>query len=40
VRRIEAEVRTLRSIYDEHAGLQDRFQTTASSLPNSPRGSA
>ena len=25
---IEAEVRTLRAIYDEHAGLQDRFQTT------------
>ena len=25
---IEVEVRTLRSIYDEHAGLQDRFQTT------------
>jgi Ni,Fe-hydrogenase III large subunit/Ni,Fe-hydrogenase III component G len=25
---IEAEVRRLRSIYDEHAGLQDRFQST------------
>jgi Ni,Fe-hydrogenase III large subunit/Ni,Fe-hydrogenase III component G len=25
---IEREVRSLRSIYDEHAGLQDRFQTT------------
>lgn len=25
---IEREVRTLRSIYDEHAGLQDRFMTT------------
>jgi Ni,Fe-hydrogenase III large subunit/Ni,Fe-hydrogenase III component G len=25
---IEAEVRALRAIYDEHAGLQDRFQTT------------
>jgi Ni,Fe-hydrogenase III large subunit/Ni,Fe-hydrogenase III component G len=25
---IESEVRTLRAIYDEHAGLQDRFQTT------------
>ena len=25
---VEAEVRRLRSIYDEHAGLQDRFQTT------------
>jgi Ni,Fe-hydrogenase III large subunit/Ni,Fe-hydrogenase III component G len=25
---IEGEVRTLRAIYDEHAGLQDRFQTT------------
>jgi Ni,Fe-hydrogenase III large subunit len=25
---IESEVRTLRAIYDEHAGLQDRFMTT------------
>jgi Ni,Fe-hydrogenase III large subunit/Ni,Fe-hydrogenase III component G len=25
---IEGEVRALRAIYDEHAGLQDRFQTT------------
>jgi Ni,Fe-hydrogenase III large subunit/Ni,Fe-hydrogenase III component G len=25
---VEREVRVLRSIYDEHAGLQDRFQTT------------
>ncbi len=25
---LEAEVRTLRGIYDEHAGLQDRFMTT------------
>jgi Ni,Fe-hydrogenase III large subunit len=25
---IEGEVRSLRAIYDEHAGLQDRFQTT------------
>ena len=30
---IEAEVRTLRSIYDEHAGLQDRFQTTGIVTP-------
>ena len=30
---IEAEVRTLRSIYDEHAGLQDRFITTGTVTP-------
>ncbi len=30
---IEAEVRTLRAIYDEHAGLQDRFQTTGAVAP-------
>jgi Ni,Fe-hydrogenase III large subunit/Ni,Fe-hydrogenase III component G len=27
-RAVESEVRRLRAIYDEHAGLQDRFQTT------------
>jgi len=30
---IEGEVRTLRTIYDEHAGLQDRFQTTGIVTP-------
>jgi len=30
---IEGEVRTLRAIYDEHAGLQDRFQTTGIVTP-------
>jgi Ni,Fe-hydrogenase III large subunit/Ni,Fe-hydrogenase III component G len=30
---IEREVRTLRSIYDEHAGLQDRFMTTGCVTP-------
>ena len=30
---IEAEVRTLRAIYDEHAGTQDRFITTGQVLP-------
>lgn len=30
---IEAEVRTLRKIYDGHAGLQDRFQTTGRLMP-------
>ncbi len=30
---IEAEVRRLRSIYDEHAGLQDRFQGTGIVTP-------
>jgi Ni,Fe-hydrogenase III large subunit/Ni,Fe-hydrogenase III component G len=30
---IEKEVRPLRSIYDEHAGLQDRFQTTGIVTP-------
>jgi Ni,Fe-hydrogenase III large subunit/Ni,Fe-hydrogenase III component G len=30
---IEAEVRALRAIYDEHAGLQDRFQTTGCVTP-------
>ncbi|MCC7183284.1 MAG: NADH-quinone oxidoreductase subunit C [Rhodocyclaceae bacterium] len=30
---IEAEVRTLRTIYDEHAGLQDRFMTTGRVAP-------
>jgi Ni,Fe-hydrogenase III large subunit len=29
----EAEVRALRAIYDEHAGLQDRFQTTGRVAP-------
>ncbi len=31
--RIEAEVRTLRAIYEEHAGLQDRFMTTGRVTP-------
>jgi Ni,Fe-hydrogenase III large subunit/Ni,Fe-hydrogenase III component G len=31
--RIESEVRQLRSIYDEHAGVQDRFLTTGEILP-------
>jgi len=31
--RIEAEVRALRTIYDEHAGLQDRFMTAGRVLP-------
>jgi len=30
---IEGEVRSLRAIYDEHAGLQDRFQTTGIVTP-------
>jgi len=30
---IEGEVRVLRAIYDEHAGLQDRFQTTGIATP-------
>ncbi len=30
---IEVEVRRLRAIYDEHAGLQDRFQTTGTVSP-------
>jgi len=30
---IEGEVRMLRTIYDEHAGLQDRFQTTGIVAP-------
>jgi Ni,Fe-hydrogenase III large subunit/Ni,Fe-hydrogenase III component G len=30
---IEAEVRALRAIYDEHAGLQDRFMTTGCVSP-------
>jgi Ni,Fe-hydrogenase III large subunit len=30
---IEREVRALRAIYDEHAGLQDRFQTTGIVTP-------
>jgi Ni,Fe-hydrogenase III large subunit len=29
----EREVRTLRTVYDEHAGLQDRFQTTGVVTP-------
>ena len=32
-RRIEAEVTTLRSIYDDHAGLQDRFVSTGYMQP-------
>ena len=31
--RIESEVRQLRSIYDEHAGVQDRFMTTGEIPP-------
>jgi Ni,Fe-hydrogenase III large subunit/Ni,Fe-hydrogenase III component G len=31
--RIESEVRELRSIYDEHAGVQDRFMTTGEVSP-------
>ncbi len=31
--RVEYEVRQLRSIYDEHAGVQDRFLTTGEILP-------
>jgi Ni,Fe-hydrogenase III large subunit/Ni,Fe-hydrogenase III component G len=31
---IEKEVRRLRAIYDEHAGLQDRFQTTGIVTPD------
>ncbi|MBK7953640.1 MAG: NADH-quinone oxidoreductase subunit C [Candidatus Accumulibacter sp.] len=30
---IEREVQTLRSVYDEHAGLQDRFMSTGRVLP-------
>ena len=30
---VEAEVRLLRTVYDEHAGLQDRFLTTGRVLP-------
>jgi len=30
---VEGEVRSLRAIYDEHAGLQDRFQTTGIVTP-------
>jgi len=30
---IEREVRTLKRIYDEHAGLQDRFLTTGRVTP-------
>jgi hypothetical protein len=33
VRRVEREVRRLRHIYDEHAGLQDRFMTTGRVTP-------
>jgi Ni,Fe-hydrogenase III large subunit/Ni,Fe-hydrogenase III component G len=34
---IEKEVRVLRAIYDEHAGLQDRFQTTGIVTPELAR---
>lgn len=34
---IESEVRTLRAIYDEHAGLQDRFQKTGIVKPDLAR---
>jgi Ni,Fe-hydrogenase III large subunit len=30
---IEREVRELRQVYDEHAGLQDRFMTTGRVTP-------
>jgi Ni,Fe-hydrogenase III large subunit/Ni,Fe-hydrogenase III component G len=35
--RIESEVRQLRSIYDEHAGVQDRFMTTGEIPPELAR---
>ena len=33
-------MKELRDIYDEHAGLQDRFIGTGQVIPSSPRTSA